>query len=349
MKKKKCKIICLGIALFLVGVLGVSFANHKLRQIQEEKELMKNEVGEQVEVDGKNVNTLTIGNENADDILVFMQGLGMGDTIVSTRPMFEPLEEKYKICLINRYGNGMSDDTNKRQTVSEIVELYRNVLAKSKEKGPYTLVAHSISGIYATYWAQKYPEEIKSIIYLDADPVECYVTEGKAEFGELAFVYAEYIASELGFQRFFVSDDTLLGETENQVYTKQQNIIRKYLIYRHSMSKATCSEFKLYYQNAQTVLSGNMNIEIPQLYIAANRVEGDYFDNIYSKTLQEQFGEDEEKIQSKIDKCQEIIYEKMNIMKNREYVTTVELSGPHCIYEYTPDKVADAMMTFLDK
>ena len=35
------------------------------------------------------------------------------------------------------------------------MNLYRSVLLKTEQKAPYILVAHSIAGIYATYWAKE--------------------------------------------------------------------------------------------------------------------------------------------------------------------------------------------------
>lgn len=348
MKKKKLKNICLVIVICFCVSVVLLFIYHKLYQMYEEKELIKYGVGEQVDVEGKKVNILTVGNLNSDNTIVYMQGLGMGDTLVAAIPMFESLEEKYKICLVDRYGNGMSDDSKEKQTVSKIIDTYRKTLVESNEKSPYILVAHSIAGMYATYWAQQYPEEIKAIIYLDADPAEAYVKEGKADFSEVAFTYVEYIVSKLGFQRF-ISEDILLGKIESRVYTEQQNRMRKYLMYRHTISKATYSEFKLYYQNAQTVVSGNLKMDIPQLYIVADNVKGEYFDNVYLKTLQERFGEDKEEIQKTVDMRIEIINGKKDIMRNRGNVTIVEVSGPHCIYSYKPNEVSDLIMTFLEK
>ena len=194
------------------------------------------------------------GNAQGNGTIVYMHGLGMGDTTISACPMFEKLKENYRVCIMDRPGNGLSDDTTQEQTNENVISTYRQVLQEAGAEEPYILVAHSVAGIYADYWAQKYPDEIKSIIYMDADPVECYVEEGKISSMNLLISKAENVASELGLQRIFVSQNTLVGEDESHIYTEEEMQMRIYLMYHNTFSKATLSEMELYYDNAKEVL-----------------------------------------------------------------------------------------------
>ena len=87
----------------------------------------------------------------------------------------------------------MSSDTKEERTVEEIVEEYRMALKYSTSTKQYILMAHSIGGMYAEYWASLYPDEVEAIIYLDATPAECYVEEGKPQATTLAIAKAENI------------------------------------------------------------------------------------------------------------------------------------------------------------
>ena len=348
MKKKKSKKVCVGIVIAIAIILMISKINHEIRLKQETKVLQQYDVGEQIDINRKKINIYTAGNSSADNTIVYMHGLGMGDTTITARPMLEQLEDNFKISIIDRYGNGMSDDTNDKQTVRKIIEEYRNALKNINQEAPYILIAHSISGIYATYWAQNYPNEIKAIIYLDADPVECFVEEGKVDLLTLFLSKVEYLASSLGLQRLFVSDSMLIGKVENQIFEDEQNTMRKYLLYQHTYSKATCSEMELYYENAKTVLDGDMNFNIPQLYIVANDVEGEYYEEVYKELLENQFNGDKEKIGNKVDRRKRIINDKISYMNRRSNIDVVELSGPHCIYEYNPSKVSSVINEYLD-
>lgn len=53
--------------------------------------------------------------------------------------------------------------SNDDRDIDTVLEQTRKALMKSGNKPPYILMPHSISGIEAMYWAQKYPKEIKAI------------------------------------------------------------------------------------------------------------------------------------------------------------------------------------------
>lgn len=347
--KKIIKRILLGIIVGVVLLLFLSKVNHEIRLNHESEELQKIETSEMIETNDGIVHADIKEASYAEDTIVFLHGLGMGDTTIAGKPMLMPFEGKHNLFIMDRFGNGLSDDTSEAQTVEKIVELYRDALEKTGQKKPYILIAHSISGIYATYWAQLYPEEIKAIIFLDADPLEYYTQEGEIDKLSLLVGKCEYLLADTGLQRFFVSDETLLGQAENQAFTEDENRWRKYLMYHNTFSKATYSEMKLYYENAQMVLSRNTKLTIPQLYIEANDVQGKYYDDIYASVLAERYDGDEKKIKEKRMARIQILEEKKEYMKKRGNIEIVELSGPHSIYEYDPEGVADTIENFLEK
>ncbi len=317
MKKRKiCVIIVL--VIILLGIISVKMY-HEVQSEKEKEKLTAYGVGNLIEVDDKAVNVLIRGQEDVTDTIVFMHGLGMGDTVISTEPMRSRLEKKYRTCTIDRYGNGMSDDTNQAQTVDVILQEYRNVLKNSGLKGPYILVAHSIAGMYATYWAEEYPEEVKAIIYLDADPAEWYVNAGEPEGMQLFLGKLQQMAASIGVQRFLVSDEMLIGQDEKNVFTQQQNEMRRYLMLQNTYSKATQSEFENYYKNASRVVENGISLAIPQLYIQAvsDGANLDYLE------------------------------EKKKIMEERGNVSVVRIEGTHCLYEVEPVKTADLILNFL--
>ena len=344
MKKK----ILTGIVVGVVCLLVCSKVNHEIRLMHESEELQKLETSKMVEVGDGIVHAVVKENLYAEDTIVFLHGLGMGDTTITAGPMLRAFETEHNLFIMDRYGNGLSSDTKEPQTVDCIVELYRSVLKQTSQTAPYVLIAHSISGIYATYWAQQYPEEIKAIIYLDADPIECYVQEGKIDKLSLFMGKCQYVLANMGLQRIFTSEETLLGQVENQVFTEEQNLLRKYLIYHNTFSNATCSEMNWYYENAQTVLNENINLQVPQLYIVANDVQGEYYNEIYASVLYERYDGDEEKIQEKRDSRIQMMEEKKEYMRSRSNMEIVEISGPHCLYEYNPKGVADVIAAFIE-
>ena len=72
-----------------------------------------------------------------------------------------------RVVVVEPFGYGWSDKTNKERTVENIVEEIRLALQKANIEGPYILMPHSISGIYSMYYSNKYPDEVKAIIGID--------------------------------------------------------------------------------------------------------------------------------------------------------------------------------------
>ena len=70
-----------------------------------------------------------------------------------------------------------------------MLEETRRALILAGERGPYVLLPHSMSGLEAIYWAQKYPQEIKAIIGLDMAFPEAYEkasTQGRPDMVTLS-------------------------------------------------------------------------------------------------------------------------------------------------------------------
>src|SRR5262245_34459690 len=62
-----------------------------------------------------------------------------------------------RVCSYDRAGLGASDKTPRVQSAREIVDDMRALLTAAGETGPYLLVAHSIAGIYARAFEQRFP------------------------------------------------------------------------------------------------------------------------------------------------------------------------------------------------
>ena len=56
-----------------------------------------------------------------------------------------------------------------------LVDFQRQALEKAGEKGPYILLPHSMSGLEAIRWKQKYPDEVSAIIGLDMAVPDTYL------------------------------------------------------------------------------------------------------------------------------------------------------------------------------
>jgi pimeloyl-ACP methyl ester carboxylesterase len=99
--------------------------------------------------------------------VVLLSGLGTSSPVMDFAPLTRALSPDFRVSVVECFGYGWSDWTRKPRTNSNIVEEIRFSLKDAGIQPPYIIVPHSMSGIYALYWATKYPQEIRAVVALD--------------------------------------------------------------------------------------------------------------------------------------------------------------------------------------
>ncbi len=169
MKKKVVKWIMVGIPLLLVVIVafivGSSYFEHR-ELIEQEKEeypapgtlVDTNDDGKELHVYAEGEGTLT---------LVFMSGLGTSSPVYDFKVLYDKLSNDYRIAVVERAGYGWSDISSRSRDIDTVLKETRAALELSGEEPPYVLFPHSMAGIEAIYWANRYPKEIEAIVGLD--------------------------------------------------------------------------------------------------------------------------------------------------------------------------------------
>lgn len=98
---------------------------------------------------------------------VFMAGSGTAAPTIDFKPLWQILAKKNRIVVIEKAGYGWSEATNVSRDLETMLEESREALRLADIPAPFILVPHSMSGLEALYWGQKYPTEIQAIIGLD--------------------------------------------------------------------------------------------------------------------------------------------------------------------------------------
>ena len=162
-KSNKVMNILLIIAVVLLLLFLTIYINHRIH-LNKEAEYMS-PLGQLVEVEGYNMSVYTEGE--GDKTLVFMSGGGTCSPILDFKSLYSLLSDDYKIAVVEKFGYGFSDVVDKSRDIDSILEDTRSALSAAGVAAPYILCPHSMSGLEALYWAQKYPEEVSAIIGLD--------------------------------------------------------------------------------------------------------------------------------------------------------------------------------------
>lgn len=160
--KKRVKII-LGIIIAIVGTLLITtFINLICKTIEKNKPLKP--YGQYVQIDGKNMCIQISGN--GARIIVLLSGLASPSPVLELAPLTEKLKDDYTVVVVEPFGYGFSDLTDKKRTVENITEEIHTALSSLGFKS-YTIMAHSISGLYGLYYANQYPDEVESFVGID--------------------------------------------------------------------------------------------------------------------------------------------------------------------------------------
>lgn len=209
------------LAIVTVVVIGIIFSN--VMTAYEQKKYPA--IGELVEVDGKNMHVYTKGE--GDNTIVLLSGLATPAPALDFEPLVNELSKTNKVVVVEPFGYGWSDITEKERSVENIIEETRTALQQSNIEGPYILMPHSISGIYSLYYANLYPDEVKAIIGIDSTLPQ--MTE---YFGESIFTTAPKFVSYMapaGIIRLnvFQKPSDFLPHAEKGTYTKENQVMTK--------------------------------------------------------------------------------------------------------------------------
>ncbi|WP_235753808.1 alpha/beta fold hydrolase [Psychrobacillus sp. INOP01] len=162
-KRFRFRIIIRNIVLAIATLFLIWVAFHQVMVAYEQKSYPA--LDKLVEVDGKNMHVYTKGE--GPNTIVLLSGLGTVAPVLDFEPLIDEMSKRNKVVVVEPFGYGWSDLTDKDRTVESLVQELRTALIKSNIEGPYILMPHSISGVYSMYYANKYPEEIKAIIGID--------------------------------------------------------------------------------------------------------------------------------------------------------------------------------------
>lgn len=149
--------LCTILTVLVVFVASVYVVN----LISNEREQGKIEAyGQKVLVDGKQMNVLIQGD--GKETIVLLPGYGTASPVLDFEPLVKELSPDYRVVVIEPFGYGLSDDTDKVRTSQNIVDEIHECLQKLNIK-KYTLMGHSIAGIYGLEYVNQYEKEVQEI------------------------------------------------------------------------------------------------------------------------------------------------------------------------------------------
>ena len=311
-RKKVIKIIFIVLAAVLIVLLGI-YIHHQVHLKAEAQ--LRLPLGQMVEVDGHNMSIYVEGT--GDLSLVFMSGGGTCSPILDFKSLYSLLSDTYQIAVVEKFGYGFSDVVDKGRDIDSILEDTRTALTAAGLHAPYVLCPHSMSGLEALYWAQKYPDEVSAIIGLDMAVPEYY---DRMNINIPIMRIASWTA-HLGITRFIpgISDSDAirygtLSDDEKEIY--------RAIFYSRTATLTMINETEQVKKNAEKVKSMGIP-QFPMLLFISDGSGGTGFDK---------------------EIWREIPIEYISQVDEGEYI---ELNCPHYVHDYEYKTISESIIAFL--
>jgi pimeloyl-ACP methyl ester carboxylesterase len=267
---RKALIIITAIVLIVTLAVVALTINHQIRLKREAKS--DQPPGQMVDIDGKKMHIYIEGE--GDHTFVFMSGHGTSSPLVDFKPLWSKLAANNRIVVIEKFGYGFSESGTNKKGIDDLLEHTREALSTLEMAGPFVLVPHSLSGLEAIYWAQKYPNEVKAMIGLDACTPE---TIGLLSIPSKAQLNLVYLVSRIGLSRLMPDKELkrILPLLDSDEMTEEDKAIYKSMFFRSSLTKDMLAELETMNENARHVADERVPDEIPMFFFISSKQNED--------------------------------------------------------------------------
>ncbi|MDD3920074.1 MAG: alpha/beta hydrolase [Eubacteriales bacterium] len=285
-KKKRGKKVLTILEIIFGAIVLLNFISLFVNQVFFSHELDDlTPYGELVEVNGENMHVYSMGDGNKT--IVLLPGFANPLPSADFGPLMRALAKDYTVVCLEYFGMGFSDETKTPRTNENYTEEIRLALSGAGFAAPYILMPHSGSGIYAEYYATKYPQEVSAIIMIDttssaekSTSVPKFVYSlGKVQqaIGLSRPLNAIIVKSTLG-----INDDNGYTQTEIADYTKFMN---------HYYNDTIADQIARLNENIEEVMGMDFPHSVPVLkLVAAKTAQGKQTGEKYQNAHMERLG-----------------------------------------------------------
>ena len=162
---RRVTLVALGAALLLSsGGLVPAQPGPAPATAEDQRMLPYLQPGQLIDIGGRRINMHCSGSGGPTAIL--MAGIFSWSVVwYKTQPV---IAQKTRVCAFDRAGYGFSDPAPRPQILSDVVDDLHAALEAGHIPGPYVLVGHSLGGIEARVYAQRWPKEVVGMVLVDS-------------------------------------------------------------------------------------------------------------------------------------------------------------------------------------
>lgn len=263
MKKlgKVLLIIVGSLVALIVLFFGSVYVVNRVSTGRESKKI--EDYGKRVDVDNKKMTVQITGN--GAETVVLLPGFLTGSPVIDFTQLTAELAKRYKVVVVEPFGYGLSDDTTKERTMENTSTEIHQALADLKIER-YTLMGHSISGIYTLDYINRYPDEVTAFVGIDSSVPQ--QPGGEDNQGE-----SLRLLNQSGFYRLLtkISPEVLTYPNVSEALKEQFRMISL----KNLGSQSNVSESKQMKANFETAKGLSYPKTLPVLFLLASASEDD--------------------------------------------------------------------------
>ena len=250
------------VLLCILAVMLIWALAHQLLSIR--IETGRDRMGTEVTVDGKGMHVYACGS--GDKTIVMMPGLGTAAPVLDFEPLAQRLAAQYRVVIAEPFGYGWSDLTDKERSVENMVEELRAALRDAGEVAPYVLMPHSVSGVYAAWYAAHYPDEVAAIIGIDCTlPRQVAYFDGAAP----SVPGIAKLVNPLGLARLLclISPETFISSNSAGTYSAENLRLQKLVASARGYNRNMIDEMNMVDANTEATKDIVFDAKLPLLFI----------------------------------------------------------------------------------
>ncbi|MGY3767108.1 alpha/beta fold hydrolase [Vagococcus vulneris] len=249
------------VGLCLLGLLSAAglfisstYLFNQIKLKQEVKQIQQ--YGRKIPMFDGEINIVDQGT--GKNTIILLPGYGTASPYLDFKKLADSLSMEHRVIVIEPFGYGLSSQTARPRTKENIVEEFQKVI-RTLDLKSYSLMGHSIAGLYAVNYVNQYPDEpVKAFIGIDSS-----VPEQPMEKPNLGF-YNFLKTSGLMRLMIAASPEKTLGTADN---VRQLSMIT----FKNLTSKSIENELQHLFENFATSKNLTFPKELPvMLFVADN-------------------------------------------------------------------------------
>jgi pimeloyl-ACP methyl ester carboxylesterase len=136
---------------------------------------------------GRHMNIVCLGHGSPTVVFEY----GLGGNLLNWQKVAGPIAELTTACFYDRAGYGDSDPSSRAMTAGNVTHDLYWLLKKAGVQTPFVLVGHSLGGLYATLYANRFPSQVAGLVLIDPAFAGQDLDETPEEKARAASIYAQ--------------------------------------------------------------------------------------------------------------------------------------------------------------